>query len=194
MYLPAIDEIGNGPDSALGSGDDIGYRMSSLRAAKTRPPESSADRAGRTVLLVDDDADFRHALAEALRYEGHEVIEARSGEAALAVLDHVSNAKGGAPDLLVLDLLMPRMSGLEVIQRLRKSPRWARLPVLVVTAVNDPMLPVRLDVPIVFKPDAEVVLETIRRRLAQDPRGVDWGKQRRSPAPAGPVHQAAVGG
>jgi hypothetical protein len=41
------------------------------------------------------------------------------------------------------------------------------LPVVVVTGVNDPMLPVRLDLPIVFKPDVAVVLETILRHLAQ---------------------------
>ena len=132
------------------------------------------------MLLVDDDADFRHALAEALRDEGHEVIETRSGEAALAVLDHVANAAAGPPDLLVLALLTPRMSGIEVLQRLRNSQRWARLPVLVVTAVSDPMLPARLDVPIAFKPDAEVVLETIRRQLAKDAGGLDWAKRRRS--------------
>jgi CheY-like chemotaxis protein len=51
------------------------------------------------------------------------------------------------------------MSGIEVLQRLRKSRRWASLPVLVVTAVNDQMLPVRLDVPIAFKPDVQIVLK-----------------------------------
>lgn len=155
------------------------------RSAGTPPPEPTlaARSAERTVLLVDDDADFRLAIAETLRDEGHQVIEARSGEAALAVLDHAAEARELAPDLIVLDLLMPRMSGAEFLQRLRKSARWGRLPVLVVTGVNDPMLPVRLDVPIAFKPDTDVVLETIRSRLAQpDSLGADAVTARRLPA------------
>jgi len=63
---------------------------------------------------------------------------------------------------------MPRMSGIEVLQRLRKSRRWESLPVLVVTALNDPMLPVRLDLPIAFKPDAQAVLDAIRVQLHLD--------------------------
>jgi len=59
------------------------------------------------------------------------------------------------------------MSGMEVLQRLRRSQRWASLRVLVITGVNDPMLPVRLDVPIAFKPDPEVLLGAIRQQLAQ---------------------------
>jgi CheY-like chemotaxis protein len=122
---------------------------------------------GTTVLVVDDDDDFRAALAETLEEEGCDVVDARTGEAALAMLDDAGKGRTRAPDLLVLDLLMPRMSGIEVLQRLRKSRRWASLPVLVVTAVNDQMLPVRLDVPVAFKPDVQVVLDAVRQQLAR---------------------------
>ena len=118
------------------------------------------------MLLVDDDEDFRLILAEALRVEGHTVIDARSGEAALAVLDGAPVIGAHSPDLIVLDLMMPGMNGIEVLRRLRKVARWADLPVLVLTGVNDPMLPVRLDLPVAFKPD---VLETIRRFAQQTP-------------------------
>lgn len=146
-----------------------------MHLAATEKTGNSADGTAlafstpRTVLLVDDDADFRLALAEALRNEGHHVIEARSGEAALAVLDYLATTQTRAPDLLVLDLLLPKMSGIDVLRRVRSSPRWACLPTLVVTGVNDSMLPVRLDLPIAFKPDTDVVLDTIRRHLAQPP-------------------------
>lgn len=119
----------------------------------------------RTVLLADDDEDFRVALAEALDDHGYDVVAVPSGAAALAALEHAANGGTRPPDLLVLDLLMPGMSGNEVLQKLRKSPRWARLPVLVVTGVNDPMLPVRLDVPIAFKPDTEAVVAAVRQQL-----------------------------
>ena len=118
-----------------------------------------------TVLLADDDEDFRSALAELLDEDGYHVVSVPSGAAALALLEDAAKGRAPPPDLLVLDLLMPSMSGLEVLQWLRKSARWASLPVLVVTGVNDPMLPVRLDVPIAFKPDAEAVLAAVRQQL-----------------------------
>ncbi len=128
---------------------------------------ADTNRLDATVLVVDDDDDFRAALAETLEEEGCDVVDARTGEEALALLDEAAKGRVRAPDLLVLDLLMPRMSGLEVLQRLRKSRRWASLPVLVVTAVNDQMLPVRLDIPIAFKPDVQVVLDAVRQQLAR---------------------------
>jgi len=123
---------------------------------------------GRTVLLADDDDDFRVLLAEALVMEGYRVIDVGTGEAVLTALDDAAKGRGRAPDLLVLDLLMPRMSGIEILQKLRKSPRWASLPVLIVTGVNDQMLPVRLNLPIAFKPDLEVVLDAVRKQLVRD--------------------------
>ena len=128
---------------------------------------ADTNRIDATVLVVDDDDDFRAALAETQEEEGCDVVDARAGEAALALLDDAAKGRARAPDLLVLDLLMPRMSGLEVLQTLRKSRRWASLPVLVVTAVNDQMLPVRLDVPIAFKPDVQAVLDAVRKQLAR---------------------------
>src|SRR5512142_1459284 len=101
----------------------------SFAASPLPKPALEARSAQRTVLLVDDDADFLLAIAETLRDEGHQVIEARSGEGALAVLDRAAEARELAPDLIVLDLLMPRMSGIEFLQRLRKSVRWGQLPV-----------------------------------------------------------------
>jgi FixJ family two-component response regulator len=67
--------------------------------------------------------------------------------------------------LLVLDLIMPVMSGIELLQRLRRWSRWSRLPALVVTAVNDSMLPVRLNVPVAFKPDVETLRRAVRHLL-----------------------------
>ena len=83
-------------------------------------PGPDADRlSAPTVLLADDDEEFRHALAEALEEEGYNVIAVRSGSAALAVLDAAATDHVRPPDLLVLDLLMPHLSGIEVLQRLR---------------------------------------------------------------------------
>ena len=139
-----------------------------MRSPIPSTPESAPRGAARprVVLLADDEQEFLSSLAEAIRADGHQVIEARTGAAAITALEQRAKRRQPIPDLLVLDLMMPLMSGPEVLQRLRRSPRWARLPVLVVTSVNDPQLPGRLDVPIVFKPDHQTVLGAIRQQLA----------------------------
>jgi CheY-like chemotaxis protein len=127
------------------------------------------DGGQKTVLLADDDDDFRCLLAELLTADGFRVMDVPSGEQALAFLDRATKVPGRSPDLLVLDLMMPKVSGIEVLQRLRRSARWTRLPILIVTGVNDPMLRVRLDLPIAFKPDAEVVVDAVHRLLRTRP-------------------------
>jgi CheY-like chemotaxis protein len=81
-----------------------------------------------TVLVVDDVATFRHVVRNALKGAGHDVLDAPDGAAALEVL-------GSRPvDLVLLDMAMPTMNGVEFLTRLRADPRWDGLPVLVVSA------------------------------------------------------------
>ena len=77
------------------------------------------------VLLVDDDATLRQTLGIALRAEGHEVMLAADGRSALQA------AAEDQPDLLVLDLGLPDLSGVEVLRQLRA---WSALPVVVLSA------------------------------------------------------------
>jgi signal transduction histidine kinase len=78
------------------------------------------------ILVVDDDADIGLLLCDRLQAMGHEVREAGDGEPALA-------ARGTElPSLVFLDIEMPKLSGLEVLQRIRKD--WPELPVIVMTA------------------------------------------------------------
>jgi DNA-binding response OmpR family regulator len=67
------------------------------------------------VLVVDDDAAVRRSVAEGLELEGFEVVAASGGRAALAAIDSVS------PSVVVLDLTMPDLDGLEVLRRLRSA-------------------------------------------------------------------------
>jgi PAS domain S-box-containing protein len=83
--------------------------------------------AGR-ILVVDDDADTRLLLAASLAGQGFEVRVAAEGSAALAEI------AGFSPQLVVLDLFMPGMDGVTFLGHLRADPRWADLPVIVVTA------------------------------------------------------------
>jgi two-component system response regulator MtrA len=80
------------------------------------------------VLVVDDDEDTVQIMATMLRGEGFEVREAFDGASALRSIDE------RRPDLVLLDLMMPGMDGLEVLRRIRRDPRHPGLPVILVTA------------------------------------------------------------
>ena len=80
----------------------------------------------RRVLVVDDEPSIVDAVATSLRYEGFEVEEAATGRAALAA------AQERAPDLIVLDVMLPDLDGIEVTRRLRAD--GIRVPVLFLTA------------------------------------------------------------
>ncbi|WP_380167777.1 response regulator [Jannaschia sp. R86511] len=75
------------------------------------------------ILVVDDDVDIRALVENRLRRLGHRVVSAGSGEEALTVL-----AEKGAPDVVVLDVLMPGISGLELLTTIRQDPDLADVP------------------------------------------------------------------
>ena len=83
------------------------------------------------ILLVDDDEVARHIVHRMLERAGHQVAEAEDGEAALAALE-----AGLLPDCMVLDLMMPRMSGVDVLRRVRGDARWQDVPVVLMTALD----------------------------------------------------------
>jgi two-component system OmpR family response regulator len=78
------------------------------------------------VLVVDDEPSIVDAVATSLRYEGFDVVEAATGRAALAA------AQERAPDLIVLDVMLPDLDGIEVTRRLRQD--GIRVPILFLTA------------------------------------------------------------
>lgn len=90
-------------------------------------------QAERHILVIEDDADVRSALAEALRDAGLCVDLAADGAEALEQL-----RAGPAPSVIVLDLRMPRLGGIELLRELRADPRFEHLPVITMTAGTDP--------------------------------------------------------
>jgi CheY-like chemotaxis protein/CHASE3 domain sensor protein len=84
---------------------------------------------GRTILLVDDDVRNVFALTSALEQRGAHVEVGRNGFEALAKLDEVENV-----DLVLMDVMMPGMDGLEATRRIRQDARFARLPIIAITA------------------------------------------------------------
>jgi two-component system cell cycle response regulator len=91
-----------------------------------------------TVYVADDNPAILQGLDRALSANGYRVQTAHSGPVLLELLA----AAPQAPDLLLLDVMMPEMSGLDVLRTLRRDPRWMDLPVVLITATNDATLPV----------------------------------------------------
>jgi len=83
---------------------------------------------GRRVLVVDDDRDIRGVVSDVLRAEGYEVVTACDGLEALVV------ASQQHPDVILLDLMMPVMSGRQFRAEQSRDPTLARVPVVVMSA------------------------------------------------------------
>jgi len=85
-------------------------------------------KTGHRILVVEDEADLLEAISFALKREGLKPIPAASGEEALEKLHDVQ------PDLVLLDLMLPGIDGIEVCRRLRSNEKTARVPIIMVTA------------------------------------------------------------
>ncbi len=83
-----------------------------------------------TALVVDDDPDIRSLITVILRRAGHDVIAAGDGAEALRTAD------ARRPDVILLDVMMPSMSGLEVCRRLRQHQDLASTPIVLLTAAT----------------------------------------------------------
>jgi DNA-binding response OmpR family regulator len=82
------------------------------------------------ILVVDDEHNLVWALRHSLSDEGYEILTAYDGLEALSV------ARRQHPDLIILDIVMPRLDGLEVCRRLRRDPTLAAVPILFLTALS----------------------------------------------------------
>jgi diguanylate cyclase len=95
------------------------------------PPDSSLSPPGRAkILLVDDEAIIRQLTARILGDLGHQVVEAGNGEEALRLVHEQP------PDLILLDIMMPGVSGIEVCRQLRANMLTKSIPVIVVSGAN----------------------------------------------------------
>jgi two-component system alkaline phosphatase synthesis response regulator PhoP len=90
-------------------------------------PDGSV-RMQRTILVVEDDSTLRDTLAYNLRSEGYDVVTAEDGVAALDI------ARKQPLVLVLLDLMLPRLSGLDVCRQLRAQPETANIPIMMLTA------------------------------------------------------------
>ena len=93
---------------------------------------------GKRILLVDDEPSVRGAFRMMLKFDGHTVTEANDGKEALDYLFaegvHAGRDVTDLPTLVLLDLKLPRVDGLEVLRRIRADSRTKRLPVVILTS------------------------------------------------------------
>lgn len=87
---------------------------------------------GKTILTVDDARTMRQMVSFTLKAAGHEVLEAQDGAIALSLL------QSRPVDLVITDVHMPNMNGLELTRRLRALPSFGRTPIILLTTESDP--------------------------------------------------------
>lgn len=123
------------------------------------PVKQTHKRIHRHILLVDDDRAHRSFLERWLRYEGYRVRSAEGGQQGLEL------ARQEPPDLILLDVMMPRMNGFQVVEALQAE--GLRVPILFLSANDEPETlaqAAQLGVPLLVKP---VLLDELLARMAQ---------------------------
>ena len=116
------------------------------------------------ILVVDDEPDILMVVQMILRGCGHQILEASTGEMALQLLEHQN------PDAVLLDVRLPGIDGLEVLERLRKASIHSVLPVIMLSASSGPSLVERASglgcSGFVAKPfDPEALIRTLNEAL-----------------------------
>ena len=84
---------------------------------------------GEVVLVVDDDLTLRELYSERLKQEGYAVIESDNGD------DAIKKAKDQLPSLIILDIMMPKTNGIDVMNKLRTDESTKKIPIIVLTAL-----------------------------------------------------------
>ena len=118
----------------------------------------------KTVLVADDEPVIRQLLAELLTEAGYAVRAARDGAEALALLADQT------PDLVLTDVMMPRLNGPELVRQMRRRPGSAAVPAILMSAVA--VEPDGLEADFLAKPfDLDRLLAAVRRALGESPAG-----------------------
>jgi CheY-like chemotaxis protein len=127
-------------------------------------------------LVVDDSPSVRFLIRTNLELAGFEVIEAEDGVEALRHLQHAERL----PDVVTLDVMMPRQSGLATAEAIRSDPRTHRIPIVMVTTQSTPADVARgeragVDAYVAKPFDPDVLVETIHRAVDEAGRARDRG-------------------
>ena len=117
-------------DSALGQGSRFSFTLPALPENAGTPVQSST--CGRTILVVDDDPSVLEVVSAILHKGGYQSLAASSAEEGMAT------AVEKQPDAILLDILLPRVSGWELLTTLRETPDTANIPVVILSALAKP--------------------------------------------------------
>lgn len=140
--------------------------------------------AGTTILLAEDDIILSELYTERLKQEGFTVVHASNGEDALILVTETK------PSLIILDIMMPKMNGLDVLKNLKENPETMNIPVIIVTALVQEIEKINK---MMNQADAYIVksevlpgeiIEQVKKRLEQDDGVSESGTENRSTPPA----------
>lgn len=122
----------------------------------------------KTVLIADDEPNIVISLEFLLEQDGYRVLVARDGHEALEAIGRE------VPDLVLLDIMLPRVSGYDVCQRIRQNPAWAKMRVIMLTARGREVevakgLALGADAYVTKPFSTRELLEQVRRQLGDAP-------------------------
>lgn len=84
---------------------------------------------GKKILIVDDDLTLREMYEERLKFDGYQVVGASDGE------DALEKVKKEVPDLILLDVMMPKLNGIDTMKKLREDNQTKHIPIIILTAL-----------------------------------------------------------
>jgi CheY-like chemotaxis protein len=119
-------------ESTVGRGSTFRLLLPVDATARADPTQSQPGLPDTVILVVEDDGDCRARAADALRLGGARVIEAGNG------FEGLTKAREHHPDVIVLDLGLPGLSGVDVLAQLRRDRQFAAVPVVITTADPEP--------------------------------------------------------
>ena len=89
----------------------------------------------KVIMVVDDEPDILLTVGQMLEMSGYEVIKATDGKDCLQKLEELNTT----PDLILLDIMMPDVSGWDVAAKIKENPDWSNIPIVFLTAKGDTM-------------------------------------------------------